>query len=644
MSHTDLRLSSEQLAKDGLWLGELDDLCYQGDKSSSGPWLSLSVAIKNVCGWLDDPRVYDGRHRNKWLFALRDFQATADRLGTKLKVALEPEYSRALTALGTLNPPRKGPYPRTGPSRTNALARLRELLLKAGTSEAVVAAWRDLADGCKDQAMTTDGLGFISCLTWDLARLHGADVNDLGIRSTLSGVMIDDALSIAQARADLGDCDYPKYEEIVEYKDNKAGLTIDERLVICDRLLSSTIIETENIVWFGVERASLNKAILDYGPIQFHESEWLCGNLFENGPSKGELPPELISADSHISKYDMPRGKNILAVRVDVGYRSRVGAVREAQELLEGILTLAVHAATDWKIIHGYSHFVDGRLRTTSSFMNAERRDILGDYSWRFDPTQSEIERLKTEFTPIIVPRSNPQLSAALEARKWLKDVADADSLTRTLTYVWAIERVASWVNGGGLTWYDFASMHVKEGWVLNNFQDEIRDVTYEALNEIYRFDKKVVKQIEPLRTGVIESLDNGFRMYLDKAVAVIPRLAIIYETLPDSRAVKSLATKVKDGTSVGSEFDDLCDNFDLLLNRLIACRDSAQHGGPINDDCVKSVVDFAEYIARLALWTAIGSLLKGDDIERTFVSKNDDVLQKHADLNAGANVTRLFT
>ena len=641
MGYTNLTLSPEQIAKDGLWLVELDSICSNSNQAELTNQLALSVAVRNLCGWLEDPRIYNDRHhRNKWGYAIQDLKETAAVIGPKLTAELGSQLSSSLNSLSGLLPSRNQPLPANSAPRVDSLAKQKALLAKAGSHDSIVQAWRDVVEACKSSLTSTEELSFLALTLWDLCELSGLDTDGMGVGSTLSRILSDDAFSIAIVLADLGERDYPIYSDF-ENHEAKAGLSVGDRLKICEKLLSMSITDTDNIVWLGIERAGIDKMTLGYGPVKFYESEWLRGNLFDDGPSRGKLPAELIDENNRLSEHDLPKGNNVLAVRVDMSNSSRVNAVSDARKILNALLIITTPNSNDWKLLDGHTLYVDGHPRSMRMF-GAGAADRFNEYSRNYDSTQIEIERLKAEFTPI-VPNIDPRLTEVLEARKWIKDTADADPLSRILAYVRSIEQLSSWVNGGTLSWYEFTRRYVKEGWALNQLQDEVNEGVYHALTSTMGFDESSVKQIDSLKAGVIEYRENGFRMHLGQAVTTLPQLELAYSALPDKRPISMLSKKFRDGSSIGRELDASCSRFNLLLNRLISCRDSAQHGGPINNDCVESVVGFASYISRMALRTVIEAILKGEDIEQALTDKNDQVAQKHLDLNNGASPARFF-
>src|ERR1019366_4895571 len=120
-----LRLSEEQILKDGLWLEELDGLCSHSGEAVTDSRLVVSTAINALSGWLTDPRSYDGKHRNKWEYAIQDFNETARAIGPELTAILEPELGDAISSLAGL--------PKDQTKRANAHSKQKALSAKASS-------------------------------------------------------------------------------------------------------------------------------------------------------------------------------------------------------------------------------------------------------------------------------------------------------------------------------------------------------------------------------------------------------------------------------------------------------------------------------------------------------------------------------
>jgi hypothetical protein len=95
--------------------------------------------------------------------------------------------------------------------------------------------------------------------------------------------------------------------------------------------------------------------------------------------------------------------------------------------------------------------------------------------------------------------------------------------------------------------------------------------------------------------------------------------LAGLAGKLPDhdrrSRKLRTIHQRTETTAAIAAWVDDLVDEYGRLVRRLLRCRNSLAHGGPINVETVTTVARFAHSQARAATAVALWGAYSGQNV-----------------------------
>lgn len=263
------------------------------------------AATKDLLGWLNDPRPYNrGFHNGSWESCENDFSLAVDALSPSLRTLLDTPARAVETAVSSLRNRRSDI-----PERTRIAVLCEQLLVDLESPSALIACWRDLTAACQDINRPKTELDILRDTFWDCLKLRDAATGSFGVGSRLMYVLRDNQQEIGAIRARLDNTEQPT-SDIASIR-RKAGLSADDRLELCERVLAADPDLADNVVWLRIRDASLNGVTADYGVVQLYDSQWLHGNLFgESRPYFDTLPTELRDSRNYPSEHDFPDEAN----------------------------------------------------------------------------------------------------------------------------------------------------------------------------------------------------------------------------------------------------------------------------------------------------------------------------------------------
>lgn len=639
-----MRLNSEVQER---WVEELIEMCNEpAQVVSDGRILPILDAAEDLNGWLNDPRQYNGQHKPGWESSKDDFKASYDALGPNVKNLLRTEVTALMIPLGHLPDPglRTGD---PGGHRADAKAKYTPLATHFKTNACVIAAWRDLVDGCKDETLEVNGLKLRRDNLWRIAHRLGINVSSLGIGFQLRDVLADNEFDIANALADLGDRDYPNPGEFDLRK--SAGLDIKDRLDICERLLQVTPPTANTIVWLCIMNASMPRVMLDCeNGVVFYDREWIKGNLLDGGTNKDQLPAELLGSEERpgADQYDFPdaKGKRFIWVRIDLGMGIVSSAPTRAKAIVTAMIVAAGTTDTDsWKLLDGYILFRDGQAYGRSMFIPPVE---FPPSPPALDYTANMLEDLKAELSSVASLTTVPMVTNVLNTRRWLSEVSEGESVAKLVLSVRVLELIASWVTDGAKTWQDFCKDYLKDVWCQQFLSTQLFGACRQTLYGGSEFLSKEgqEKQAEMAREIMEPGRALNIHFHPDKAIPKLPDLITMFKDTTKTRELQEVSDIFSSGVKVANKLDDLAKDFDRVLARLIRYRNAAQHGGPVVDELVESVDNFAHLLASISTRNTLRALLDSKDPETTQADIQSSAQQGHTDLQNGAPSERLFT
>lgn len=557
---------------------------------------TLLVALDDVDGWLDDPRKYRYQHhRAAW-------DSMADDAG-KIFDTRGPRLSHETSAIDRLRQQlRAGSL--LGPDRKRRLfcrdfvRRARAELARPATAEA---AFDDLVEAAAN--LDTD----YTVLDQLVQHLEAA-IDASGRRPGAKLLRLDDVLDnrawdVKLSLYELGDLpDPPNSDEIM----NDAGLTLDSRLELCHRLLTSDQPGGRHVVWLCYENARLHPHTVEFGDVTFFNGEMLVDALEQGhmviGQHHTPVPAELPRpGDLHSWSDWPPKDEDWVAVRVNLGQQPLADPVRDAVDQADSLVKLAAFygRGTVWRRMPGHQRVLDGQRRGGS--MHWGRADIKK----LVDKTDFVLEAIAPQFTPHVLI-TDPTLRSLIDTTAVLDTHRHDIDPTSIVHSIRAVEKV---IGHTPAPWHEYLKIHFRGEWA----RDRIRDEIGEALHRVGEaYELRGVVQLPP--DEELYRLDRGQHSY-DHAVAIteLPRLAQEIPTHhPTARQVRSLAKRTANTGQLQVWAEELTAEYERLIDRLARCRNSLAHGGPISDPMARTVQHLADTHARRTTGSALEAFLHG--------------------------------
>jgi hypothetical protein len=310
----------------------------------------LLLALDELLVWIDDPRPFDDRmHVSGWDSAGRDHFDAADGLGQHLKDTIAANVA-TLQSLWR-NDIGGDPVQRQQ-LKTAALALRADL----ATTDVVIAAWRDLRKACAQRARPSGNVAARRDAFWEVIRASDRNAEELS--RSLTGVLSGSRIGALNVLIALGDVDPAAVDGLALRA--APEMPVAERPGLVERFLVLPIESHAHVVWFAFRQAWLTSTVQSLPAVEFFDAQWLHGNLFDDGPFRGQLPVELTQLER---TDELPFDKDVVLARVDLGTGKFPDAIREAAQRIDTLLSMATFGcAVPWQRLPGLIHVQDGRI------------------------------------------------------------------------------------------------------------------------------------------------------------------------------------------------------------------------------------------------------------------------------------------
>ena len=594
--------------------------CLWPDRRWAPPTATNIVwATSELYGWLRDQREYDGQHKPGWLSALADFKFSTDQLGPQLRVTLTGALATAMATADSLAADLVHSsashltsfLPTRLVSDRQVIARLGARWAEADVCEA---AWNDLADACRDEATSYETLSLHRDLFWELIR--AGDYGPEEMSRLLAAVLSDSEFHLVQARLWLGDIS----EEDVTWPrpGGDAGLTDDEQLALCARLITKQPAPGHHVVWLAFDRAGPTSTHKQVGPVSFWNPEWRRAVLERGEVNLQHVPAELKDSDGFFKPDVLPAERDVRLARVDLGPGVFTDPVRLAGEQAEAVVALAGFHVGDakWRRLPGHLIAIDGHIRGIGTFSRALSSDemVTGPYQ---DAMEAELDKLAPRLEGHL-PITDADLSEIIDAVHWWQQARRQPPLAAVLLHVRVLELIAQRTNAD--PWHQYLETFHRANWLRRTMVRAVGDVVDDCL---WNYEKAAAPEdrvwlrelslaVTTWRPGSGRSLD------LKSALVSLPELVRIFPVHDGlGRRLRSVATRLESIDAFVRWHDDLAGQWPLVLKRLQRIRNALAHGGPIQDSAVATVHQFAMQLAGWSLSVALEGVLEGDGVVR---------------------------
>lgn len=581
--------------------------------------VSILLATRELQAWLADSRAYAGRdHKWSWLSVLSDFLRSADQAGPALTASLGPDLPAAVATAKNLKTDLESKSHRDmeaafPASRSAASPVIGRLSSRWGKPDVRLAAWHDLIEACRDTAVPHDALAARRDLFWEMTR--AGDLSTRQLSGSLAGTLADSAYSVDLAKVWLGDIADTGTSR--RRLDEAAGLTENEQLDLCGRLVTQPAVPGRYVVWRAYYHADPGTTYRRLGPVQFWNAKWLRAVLAHGqGPNWEAIPGELKAADGLFGPDDLPEdAQDVLLARADLGSGAWTDPVRAATEQIESVVTLASFRVGDakWRLMDGYLAAIDGRVRGIGSFHRAVSRDEFPNHLYQA-AMDAELDALARQLASRL-PVADKALSETIRAVHWWQQARKQSPLAAVLLHVRVVELLAHQTGVG--KWYAYLDEYQRASWIRHHLIYELGRVIDDCMNNADRLPDPADQQwLHDLRRATTTYQPGGaFRRDLGKGLDELPTLSRLFP--PGD----SLGRRVQDAVSrytlhgLPAWREDLTRDWQLALERAVRVRNTLAHGGPLMDDTVATVHEFIERLAQWSLQVALEGLLGGQDV-----------------------------
>jgi len=623
-------LLNEPRSQPPSWLDELRiTLLWPDRRWSADGTIDLLAAGRELEGWLYDRRQYDKRHEPGWVSAINDFKHSARQIGPRLKRALRPDLRIALDTADSLRADVQSKNAKF--LKTHLPQRLPDdqavyTAFKGRWSEPAIrlAAWQDFVAACEDETTDYDTLAQRRDLFWQIIRT--ADYDPERLSNLLAGALTDYELYLNDARRRLGDLTDEQFS-MPNPIDTVAGLTEDERLTLCERLITLEPIKAHRIVWLAFDRAGRGTGVQDLGAVAFWEDSLVRETLSANGPKWDGVPSELRATHVKLGPGDLPESQDVIWARVDLGFGAFTDPVRLATEQAESVVGLAGFRAEElrWRLLGGYLDYVDGRLHSRSTFGAPDRLDDMTVPAYT-EFMVAELDRLALRLKPHL-PITDPDLTEVVQAVRWWQQARTQTPLAALLLDVRALELIASRV---GMSWEDYIDNYLRTMWVrlfiLGTLKNTVRDALFRS-EQLASSDHQ--HRVDVLRAAIISFVGgSSFTTDIRQCLAALPELVAMFPVHTQlGRRLRTLATHLQSTTSLNGWCNVLIAEWNRLDQRLQRLRNALAHGGPFRDEGIASTYRFGQNLAANSLLVVLEGLLEG----KTIASVHAEHVQREA-------------
>jgi ribosomal 50S subunit-associated protein YjgA (DUF615 family) len=625
------------------WPDELRMAVLWPDRSWALPTATNVVwATSELHGWLTDQREYDGQHKPGWLSALADFEFSADQLGPGLRATLGGSLVAAVATAAALTADLTN-------SSANQLASLlptrlvndrqviAQLAARWGEADVRNGAWSDLAATCRDDTTDYETLALRRDLFWELIR--AGDYGPDQMSRLLAAVLSDSEFHLVEARLWLGDIT----EDDLTWprRGGDAGLSDDEQLALCARLLTKQPAAGQHVVWVAFDRAGPGSTHLQVGPVSFWNPEWLRAVLEQGGPNLSHAPAELKDSNGFFTPDVLPAEREVRLARVDLGPGVFTDPVRLAGDQAEAVVALAAFPVGDarWRRLPGHLIAIDGRIRSIGTFSRTPSSEEVATGLYQ-DAMEAELGKLAPQLAGHL-PITDTGLSEIIDAVHWWQQARRQLPLAAVLLHVRVLELIAQRANAK--PWHQYVETFHRANWLRRTMVRAVGEVVDDCL---WNYEKAAAPEDqlwlrELTRAVTTWQPGSGRALDLSSALESLPELVRIFP-LHDGlgRRVRSVSRRLGSVDAVVQWHDDLGSEWPLTLKRLQRIRNALAHGGPIQDSVVATVHHFAAQLTAWSLSVALEGVLEGTGVvaahqrykeeadlwERTLASASDPV------------------
>ncbi|MEJ7791993.1 MAG: hypothetical protein WKF65_08500 [Gaiellaceae bacterium] len=379
---------------------------------------------------------------------------------------------------------------------------------------------------------------------------------------------------------------------------DSAGLSVDERLCLCEAIVAAAPSTQPVVVWLAFANARVSRFYLRKGPIEFYDSRVWPAVLAGDWPGNLDWtqPAELADPDAARFLADLP-DENFVLARVALEHASSESARERARDLARAAIEL-IGWESDWVLMDGAAAHAGSGWFGTIGFTDPRERanrsagDPLLDVADTLADVEDELLQRLAD--------GEATASAFLADTRWRRAVARLpDAEHRVALVVALFERVLVPSAAGSDTWYGACARYFELLFAFDDVEAQIADAGEygvhavsrdpAARDDFLRFDRAIMEHPRGL----------SFRVRLDEVI----RLAqTMHPHVPagsmEERMLAEVEQKTNDGPALAAWLGASRTRFGRLLARAKRQRNAVAHGTRPVPGVLATVEPMLDYLA----------------------------------------------
>ncbi|MFF5177765.1 hypothetical protein ACFY2Q_07040 [Micromonospora sp. NPDC000316] len=593
------------------WLDELRDASRWVNHDqwwASEYTVDISLALVELRAWLSHFRPYDNKQKSGWISVISDFKRASIFVGPHLRTALEPELSTLISEVGALpNGLEKDKPAASAVAGSRASMTAEALNAKLCTPTSVAAAWRDVADDCRESATDFDDASQRRDLFWRIVVASGANRRE--VANVVTGVLGNSASSVHEAKRRLGDTSAPRPS-----RNENSNLSESEKVELCAQFLAAPPRVGRHVVWLAFDKARIPSMVVNFGAVTFYWGELLKSLVEARKNDDPRFPVELTRADPWFTIEDFAEEPDVVYARVELGSAALHDAPAMASRLAEGAVSIGKFyggATKNWNAMSGFLHFVDDELFSMSPFtpsFEMPGRDLSIDYTG--DEIDAKGQTIGASLTP-----SNGDMLTVVDAVQLWREASDQQPAAAIAQYVQIIEHIASRVDH--YAWYEYLQLNMRFRWIRSNIEGALGETAYQAIHRLDTETGLTAHAKESLRRRVLQYRDGTRSINMLEAVAVLREIDVALSPFTlMARRVRSLVRWLASPATIADRCDVIDLEWELTRARLQRIRNCVAHGGPLSEAGMRSVSAFSRQLAAWSISACISGVADKGIIE----------------------------
>ena len=513
-------------------------------------------------------------------------------------------------------------------------AHARVLLGELTADESRIAAFQD----CVDAFESGEFVGVCETRVRYLRTVLEASGHDWSERARL---LLDALAGRESTLLRLGALDPPHLK--VEFHD-EAGLSTEERLVLCHAILTEKPRRGRVIVWLCYASASLSVLHLHRGPIEFYDGRiWpnVLADTWSGNPTWRQ-PEELKESDAHLFLDGVPN-KDFVMVRVTLEDVPVAEARQRGRDLARAALDL-IGWDSDWVLMNGEAAYASSWFGTTRFTDPREEAVRLAGLTTLTDPAADALAELEPDLLQRIADGEEAALEFIADTR-WRHSVAQLPDQEHRISLAVALfERALVPSSVGTGKWYGACRHYFEALLAFDDVTSQIWDAGYYGVQALQRTPQGQ-SQLATFERAIIEDTGRfSFNVRFDEVLRQAPTLRSHLD--PGSMEARMLAEveqHTQDGAAVARWLDAAFRRVRCLLARARRQRNAITHGTRTVPEVVESVEPFLSKIAGRLIGARHYCVVTDLDLTTQLQAWRLLRLKRRDQLAAGASPENLF-